>query len=75
MDFCADYIVFLPVFLLGFLGGDMVMTHHHEDKHPNIRLDACIQADMRMLRFKSLDYIASFSFTSPKSAANAGECY
>ena len=53
-------IVFLLVFLSGFLGGDM-MIYHQEDKHPYIRLDVCIQADMRMLRFKLQDYIASFS--------------
>ena len=49
----------------------MVMTHHHEDNHPYIRLDACIQADMRMLRFKSLDYIASFSFIYKNAQASA----
>lgn len=37
------------------------MIYHQEDKHLNIRLDVYIQADMRMLRFKSQDYIASFS--------------
>ena len=39
----------------------MMMLYHHEDKHPYIRLDVYIQADMRMLRFKSQDYIVSFS--------------
>ena len=58
-------IVFLLVFLSGFLGGDM-MIYHQEDKHPYIRLDVCIQADMRMLRFKLQDYIASFSIMMPK---------
>ena len=43
-----------------FFGGDM-MIFHQEDKHPYIRLDVYIQADMRMLRFKLQDYIASFS--------------
>ena len=38
-----------------------MMIYHQEDKQPNIRLDVYIQADMRMLRFKSQDYIASFS--------------
>ena len=38
-----------------------MMIYHQEDKQPNIRLDIYIQADMRMLRFKSQDYIASFS--------------
>ena len=38
-----------------------MMFYHQEYKHPNIRLDVYIQADMRMLRFKSQDYIASFS--------------
>ena len=37
------------------------MIFHQEDKHPYIRLDVYIQADMRMLRFKLQDYIASFS--------------
>ena len=37
------------------------MIFHQEDKHPYIRLDVYIQADMRMLRFESQDYIASFS--------------
>ena len=54
------FVVFLQVFLSCFLGGDM-MIYHQEDKQPNIRLDVYIQADMRMLRFKSQDYIASFS--------------
>jgi hypothetical protein len=54
-------IVFLLVFLSCFLGGDMMMIYHQEDKHPYIRLDVYIQADMRMLRFKLQDYIASFS--------------
>lgn len=54
------FVVFLLVFLSCFLGGDM-MIYHQEDKRPNIRLDVYIQADMRMLRFKSQDYIASFS--------------
>ena len=40
-----------------------MMIYHQEDKHPNIRLDVYIQADMRMLRFELQDYIASFSFT------------
>ena len=40
----------------------MMMLYHQEDKHPYIRLDVYIQADMRMLRFESQDYIASFSF-------------
>ena len=53
-------IVFLLVFLSCFPGGDM-MIYHQEDKHPNIRLWIYSQADMRMLRFKSQDYIASFS--------------
>ena len=52
--------VFLQVFLPCFLGGDM-MIYHQEDKHPYIRLRIYSQADMRMLRFKSQDYIASFS--------------
>ena len=51
---------FLTGFLSCFLGGDM-MIYHQEDKQPNIRLDVYIQADMRMLRFKSQDYIVSFS--------------
>ena len=38
-----------------------MMIYHQEDKHPYIRLDVYIQADMRMLRFKLQDYIASFS--------------
>ena len=38
-----------------------MMIYHQEDKQPNIRLDVYIQADMRMLRFKSQDYIVSFS--------------
>ena len=38
-----------------------MMLYHHEDKQPNICLDVYIQADMRMLRFESQDYIASFS--------------
>jgi len=38
-----------------------MMIFHQEDKHPYIRLDVYIQADMRMLRFKLQDYIASFS--------------
>lgn len=54
------YFAMLRSFLTGFLGGDM-MIYHQEDKQPNIRLDVYIQADMRMLRFKSQDYIASFS--------------
>ena len=53
-------IVFLLVFLSCFLGGDM-MIYHQEDKQPNIHLDVYIQADMRILRFESYDYIASFS--------------
>lgn len=54
--------VFLLVFLSCFLGGDKMMLYHQEDKHPNIHLDVYIQAAMRMLRFESQDYIASFSF-------------
>ena len=54
------YLFSYLVFLSCFLGGDM-MIYHQEDKQPNIRLDVYIQADMRMLRFKSQDYIASFS--------------
>lgn len=54
------YFAMLRSFLTGFLGGDM-MIYHQEDKQPNIRLDVYIQADMRMLRFKSQDYIVSFS--------------
>ena len=38
-----------------------MMIFQQEDKHPYIRLDVYIQADMRMLRFKLQDYIASFS--------------
>ena len=54
--------VFLQVFLPCFLGGDKMMLYHQEDKRPNIHLDVYIQAAMRMLRFESQDYIASFSF-------------
>ena len=39
-----------------------MMLYHHEDKHPYIRLDVYIQANKRMLSFKSQDYIVSFSF-------------
>ena len=34
---------------------------HHEDKHPDNRLGVYSRADMRMLGFKSQDYIAAFS--------------
>ena len=38
-----------------------MVAYHLEGKHPYIRLDVYIQADMRMLRFELQDYIASFS--------------
>ena len=60
-----SYQVFLAEARLlrgSFLGGDMMMMlYHQEYKHQYIRLDVYIQADMRMLRFESQDYSASFS--------------
>ena len=42
-----------------FLGDERMMVYHQEDKHTNIRLGVYSQADIRVLKFKSQDPIAS----------------
>ena len=44
---------------------------HHEDKHPDSRLGVYSRADMRMLGFKSQDYIAAFSIIIKGKLADA----